>query len=193
MRHWLALAKAPRVASQKHPILVLDGPSHDLHISQHVPVASALSCFLANTALPLLRLPASRQLVALVTASFPCATVHAPVLAPVCPLCVWRVPPLCVPPLAPSAGTPASPPLMTSDDYQMTSGTLAGSAAFRCTFAGTAATAGATEGVSVGAVGACRPRCGFVTGKAAAAAGAGRAATPPAATAWHASTHCESI
>jgi len=178
---------APRVASQKHPILVVDSPSHDLHISQHTarPRGKSLILLPRKHGLALLRLPASRQLEALVTASFPCATVHAPV----CPLCVWRVPPLCVPPVAPSAGTPASPPLMTSDDYQMTSGTLAGSAAFRCTFAGTEATAG-TEGVSVGAVGACRPRCGFVTGTTAAAAGAGRAATPPAAAAWHASTHC---
>ena len=159
---WLALAMAPRVAPRKSI------PSCSLTVTRSSQI-TARPCHSVTAVLP-----ASCQLVALVTASFPGATVHAPM----CPLCAWRVPPLCVPPLALSAGTPASPPLMTSDDYQMTSGALAGSAAFRCTFAATAATAG-TEGVSVGVVGACRPRCGFV---AAAAAGA-----------WHASTHCESM
>ena len=172
---WLALAMAPRVAPRKSI------PSCSLTVTRSsqitarprvksLPASSQTRPCHSVTAV----LPASCQLVALVTASFPGATVHAPMY----PLCVWRVPPLCVPPLALSAGTPASPPLMTSDDYQMTSGALAGSAAFRCTFAATAATAG-TEGVSVGVVGACRPRCGFVM---AAAAGA-----------WHASTHCESM
>ena len=159
---WLALAMAPRVAPRKSI------PSCSLTVTWSSQI-TARPCHSVTAVLP-----ASCQLVALVTASFPGATVHAPMY----PLCVWRVPPLCVPPLALSAGTPASPPLMTSDDYQMTSGALAGSAAFRCTFAATAATAG-TEGVSLGVVGACRPRCGFVMAAAAAA--------------WHASTHCESI
>ena len=159
---WLALAMAPRVAPRKSI------PSCSLTVTRSSQI-TARPCHSVTAVLP-----ASCQLVALVTASFPGATVHAPMY----PLCVWRVPFLCVPPLALSAGTPASPPLMTSDDYQMTSGALAGSAAFRCTFAATAATAG-TEGVSLGVVGACRPRCGFVMAAAAAA--------------WHASTHCESI
>ena len=178
MRHWLALAMAPRVASQKHPIPSLMDRhtiSHDLqHITAHStspwqePYPASSQTRPCHSFAPVARVPSARSAR---DGELPLCTVHALV----CPLCVWRVPPLSVPPLAPSAGTPASPPLMTSDDYQMTSGTLAGSAAFRCTFAGTAATAGATEGVSVGVVGAC-----FVTGTAVAAA-------------WHASTHCESI
>ena len=101
MRHWLALAKAPRLASQKHPILVLDGPSHDLHISQHVPVASALSCFLANDGLafaPVARVPSARSArdgeLPLCNCACPCVpplcVACAPsVCAPSCPLC-WN-------------------------------------------------------------------------------------------------------
>ena len=154
-------------ASQEHPFLLLD--RHTVFTDHSTSPCQEPSCFLANTALPLRYCGVARILSARSARDGE---------LPWCNCACPYVPPLCVPPLALSAGTPASPPLMTSDDYQMTSGALAGSAAFGCTFAATAATAG-TEGVSVGVVGACRPRCGFV---AAAAAGA-----------WHASTHCESM
>ena len=103
MRHWLALAKAPRLASQKHPILVLD-----------VSLTDRLTIFTYHsTSLWQVPYPASSQ-----TRPCLCSGCPRPVTPsarsardgelPLCNCACPCVPPLCVA-CAPSVCAPSCP------------------------------------------------------------------------------------